>query len=302
MSRIRAASCAAVPVSHARAAASRQNGAKSRGPKTEDGKAKSAQNALRHGLRAQKYLVLPEEDGAEFAALEAALVEELAPAGALQIVLARRVAVAAWRLARADRLEVELFQERGYGNASPGLALIRDGNGTRSFETLLRYRGAAMAEFWRALKTLKALQAEQALQAGQVPEAGLAVAAHRTKAAAPTPLAAHPPRPAAQPPLVERSRPNEPERRSAAAPEPRLEFLLPDRPAPGALHEPAAPWAPNEPEAQGSARLKQLQIPAEPTVSAGPPCSTHGEHQGRNRVASNEPERRGSNEPGCIRA
>jgi hypothetical protein len=27
------------------------------------------------------------------------------------------------------------------------------GNGTRSFETLLRYRGAAMAEFWRALRT-----------------------------------------------------------------------------------------------------------------------------------------------------
>ena len=45
------------------------------------------------------------------------------------------------------------------------MALIRDGNGTRSFETLLRYRSAAMAEFWRALKTLKALQAEQAADA-----------------------------------------------------------------------------------------------------------------------------------------
>jgi hypothetical protein len=33
-------------------------------------------------------------------------------------------------------------------------------------ETLLRYRGAAMAEFWRALRTLKALQAEQALDTG----------------------------------------------------------------------------------------------------------------------------------------
>ena len=64
-----------------------------------EGKARSAQNALRHGLRAEKYLVLPEEDGAEFAGLEAALVEELAPVGALQTVLARRVAVAAWRSA-----------------------------------------------------------------------------------------------------------------------------------------------------------------------------------------------------------
>jgi hypothetical protein len=165
MSGMGAASRAAVTVSNARAAASRKNGARSRGPRTEEGKARSAQNALRHGLRAQKYLVLPEEDAAEFADLETALLEELAPVGALQTVLAQRVAVAAWRLARADRIEVELFEERGYSNASPGLAMIRDGNGTRSFETLLRYRGAAMAEFWRALKTLKALQAEQALPA-----------------------------------------------------------------------------------------------------------------------------------------
>ena len=103
---------AAAPVSSARAEASRKNGAKSRGPNTPEGKARSAQNALRHGMRAQKYVVLPEEDAAEFGELEAALVEELAPVGALQTVLARRVAVAAWRLARADRIEAELFEER----------------------------------------------------------------------------------------------------------------------------------------------------------------------------------------------
>ena len=164
MSSAGAASRAAVPVSSARAEASRKNGARSRGPRTEEGKARSAQNALKHGMRAQKYVVLPEEDAAEFAALETALFEELAPQGALQGVLARRVAVAAWRLARADRIEVELFEERllAVRDGGLGLALIRDGNGTRSFETLLRYRGAAMAEFWRALRTLKALQAGQA--------------------------------------------------------------------------------------------------------------------------------------------
>jgi hypothetical protein len=245
MSSAEAAPRAAVPVSHARAAASRQNGAKSRGPKTEEGKARSAQNALRHGLRAQKYLVLPEEDGAEFAALEAALLAELAPVGALQTVLAHRVAVAAWRLARADRLEIELFQERGYSNASPGLALIRDGNGTRSFETLLRYRGAAMAEFWRALKTLKALQAEPAREAGQAIEAGLAGAAHRTKAAA-------------QPPLAARAQPNEPER----AAKPPLEYAMPDPHERGrTLHEPAASWLPNEAAAP--------RLPNEPTPWSG---------------------------------
>src|SRR5262245_62666747 len=104
MSPVGAAPRAAVPVSNARAEASRRNGAQSRGPKTPEGKTRSARNALKHGLRAEKHLVLPDEDTAEFGALEAALVEELAPVGALQTVLARRVAVAAWRLARADRL------------------------------------------------------------------------------------------------------------------------------------------------------------------------------------------------------
>jgi hypothetical protein len=130
MSSADAAPRAAVALS-GRAEASRKNGAKSRGPKTQEGKARAARNALRHGLRAQKYLVLPEEDAAEFAALEAALLAELAPVGALQTVLARRVAVAAWRLARADRLEVELFEERGYCNASPGLALLGSRVGER---------------------------------------------------------------------------------------------------------------------------------------------------------------------------
>ena len=92
MSSAGAASRAAVPVSSARAEASRKNGARSRGPRTAEGKARSAQNALKHGLRAQKYVVLPDEDAAEFAALETALIEELAPQGALQGVLARRVA------------------------------------------------------------------------------------------------------------------------------------------------------------------------------------------------------------------
>ena len=162
MSSAGAAPCAAVSVSSARAAASRKNGAKSRGPRTAEGKARSAQNALKHGLRAEKYVVLPDEDRNEFAALEAALEGELAPEGALQRLLARRIALAAWRLDRAERLEVELFEERRCREGGLGLALIRDGNGTRSFEILLRYRGAAQAELWRALRMLKALQAEPA--------------------------------------------------------------------------------------------------------------------------------------------
>ena len=221
MSNDGAAPCAAAPVSNARAEASRKNGAKSRGPKSPEGKARAAQNALKHGMRAQKYVVLPQEDAAAFAALETAILAELAPEGVLQTLLARRVAVAAWRLARADRMEAEVLEFRSYEDANPGLALIRDGNATRSFDTLMRYRSAAMAEFWRALRALKALQAEHAAGAMEMRAS----------------------RPAAR--VARRVEPNEPKRGAA----PRLDYVMPDPPVPGpTLHEDAAPWLPEQPE------------------------------------------------------
>jgi hypothetical protein len=143
----------------ARAAASRRNGAKSQGPKTQVGKACSSQNALKHGLCAEKYLVAGEDEQA-FAAFEGVVLEELAPDGVLQKILAGRVVRAAWRLERAERIEAELFENGGRGDGDLALALIRDGHGTRSFVTLLRYRGSALAEFFRALRMLKALQDE----------------------------------------------------------------------------------------------------------------------------------------------
>jgi hypothetical protein len=129
---------------------------------TPEGRARSARNALKHGLRAEKHVVLPDEDPVAFAALETALVDELAPQGVLQSILVGRIARAAWRLERADRLEAEVLEARRYGGAGPGLALIRDGNGTRSFETIMRYRGAALTELMRSLRTLQALRAEPA--------------------------------------------------------------------------------------------------------------------------------------------
>ena len=210
-------------------------------------------------MRAQKYVVLPQEDAAAFAALETAMLAELAPEGALHTLLARRIAVAAWRLERADRLETEVLEVRSHEGANPGVALIRDGNGTRSFDTLLRYRGAAMAEFWRALRTLKALQAEQVAGA-QVLEV--------------------PPRQSCAPArLASRSVPNEAERCAEPAPEPRLGYVLPATLAPGhTLHESAAPWMPNELEpatvqaskadgATASTRSRQACTPRNPRVA-----------------------------------
>jgi hypothetical protein len=181
----------AVSISHARAEASRKNGAKSRGPRTPEGKARSAQNALKHGLRAARHLVLPAEDPAAFAKLEAALFEELAPEGALQTELARQITSAAWRLVRVDRMEAEMLSFRDRDERNLGIAASRDANSAHILPTLVRYRAAAHAEFARSLRTLKALQAEAA-KTGAAPQA-------------------RPDQPAARPPLAA-ARPIEPER------------------------------------------------------------------------------------------
>jgi len=152
------------PTVSARALASRRNGARSRGPGTAAGKAKSARNALKHGLCART-LLLDDEDAAALAALASAARAELAPEGALQAELVTRIVAAAWRARRADRLEAALLsrhlaEQPGDPQAALGHGLMRDGHGSRALDTLVRYRGTVLAELFRALGALKALQAE----------------------------------------------------------------------------------------------------------------------------------------------
>ena len=82
----------------------RQNARHSTGPKTTEGKANSAQNALRHGLRSD-LPVLPGESPEDWEAHRAGVVRSLAPAGALESELACRVALCLWRLRRVAAYE-----------------------------------------------------------------------------------------------------------------------------------------------------------------------------------------------------
>jgi hypothetical protein len=108
------------------------------------GKARSARKrTLQHGLRAHVLVLLGDEDAAEFAAFEAAVRAELEPAGAFQADLRARIVTAAWRARRADRLEAALLgvispTRPGDAQAALGLGLMRDGNGPRALETLVR--------------------------------------------------------------------------------------------------------------------------------------------------------------------
>lgn len=70
--------------SPAQAAASRANGAASRGPVTDAGKARSARNGTSHGLRGGDFCLLPGEDGEELALLEHAVAADWHPRDAFE--------------------------------------------------------------------------------------------------------------------------------------------------------------------------------------------------------------------------
>jgi hypothetical protein len=105
-------------------AANRANAAKSTGPKTPETKAVSAMNALRHGRTGQINL-MPAEDREAHDKFCAAIVESLAPEGALEVRFAQSVAEDNWRLNRGRAIETNMF---AVGAIHPVTRVIETGN------------------------------------------------------------------------------------------------------------------------------------------------------------------------------
>ena len=84
-----------------RAEISRRNGAKSKGPKTPEGKERSKFNALKHGMSA-KTLVLPGEDAEVLQIRINTWTDDLQPQSDLERDLIVRAAALSWQLDRAD--------------------------------------------------------------------------------------------------------------------------------------------------------------------------------------------------------
>jgi hypothetical protein len=129
-----------------------------RDPRTPEGRTRAAMNALRHGLRAQRFLLLPEEDPAEFAGFTESVRAAYAPEDPTERHLVEGIAVAMWRELRADRLEAETLADippaeegRGCGSDLIGRPEHRAG-----IATVLRYRSQAQLELRRALGLLLA--------------------------------------------------------------------------------------------------------------------------------------------------
>jgi len=94
--------------SERRTRTSRANGALSRGPVTPEGKARSALNALGHGLSAKR-VVLSSESKDGFNRLRDAFVVEFAPESALDADLIEQLASARWLIQRSWALQTGLL-------------------------------------------------------------------------------------------------------------------------------------------------------------------------------------------------
>ena len=89
--------------------ANRRNAQFSTGPVTEEGKGRSRQNAVRHGLTAET--VIDALEGAEdYAAFEMAVTADYDAQSAVERELALRLASLLWRLRRATAIESGLFK------------------------------------------------------------------------------------------------------------------------------------------------------------------------------------------------
>jgi hypothetical protein len=165
------------PTASKKSATARANGAKSHGPATAAGRARSSQNARRHGLAtgAAGSVVLPTESLEDFHALLNSYLAEFAPVGPVENELVEAMAAARWRLNRIATIETTFL-----GNEIDRLAPYADksfaamhrvptsddrlahafntlGNGA-SLNLLIRYEGTLSRSYARAFKQFQLLR------------------------------------------------------------------------------------------------------------------------------------------------
>ena len=126
----------------------RRNGALSRGPITAAGKARSARNAIRHGLCA-RIMVLVDGDDTALAALRAAIVARHRPRGEAERRCVDELVSLAWRQRRLLDLEAA---------AQTGLVTSASGPRRPSAATLRRYRARLALAARRAEEELAHLR------------------------------------------------------------------------------------------------------------------------------------------------
>src|SRR4051812_42944250 len=89
--------------------ANRRNARRSTGPNTDEGKLRSRQNAVRHGLTAET-VISALENADDYQAFEATIIADYDAQSAVERELVLRLASLLWRIRRATTMETGLFK------------------------------------------------------------------------------------------------------------------------------------------------------------------------------------------------
>ncbi len=92
--------------------ANRENALRSTGPRSLEGKAACARNALKHGLRSRDVVLTGVESPTGFDELRQSFHQRFAPADSIEHSLVDRIVAAEWRLRRIRRIETAMFFDR----------------------------------------------------------------------------------------------------------------------------------------------------------------------------------------------
>jgi hypothetical protein len=139
-----------------RAAINRANSKHSTGPRTEAGKQRSSQNALRHGLTCQS-AVLPTEDPSAYEQHCRQFRDEYQPANATETQLVQELADTSWRLNRIPLLEVDVLSR----TQSPAPSPETPAPAVAALATLGLYGTRLSRQYQTALDKLRAIQSER---------------------------------------------------------------------------------------------------------------------------------------------
>lgn len=97
--------------------ANRRNARKSTGPRSSKGKTAISQNAIKHGLMARQ-AIISSENRTEFCLFRDWMLDELAPAGPMESMLAERIVSLSWRLKRAGHIQKLTIDAMNEDNAN----------------------------------------------------------------------------------------------------------------------------------------------------------------------------------------
>jgi hypothetical protein len=92
-----------------RQAAGRLNGLRSKGRKTLEGRARSARNAIKHGLTCAQPKLLRHEDEPAYRILRKRFIDYLQPRDPFELLLLESIVEAKWQVQRAEDMELKLL-------------------------------------------------------------------------------------------------------------------------------------------------------------------------------------------------